>query len=285
MQLAPSLKKRRGFTLIEIIIAMTLFAMIAAMGTTFFVQISRIYKRVTLQNQLLNESEFVMERLRQTIGENTLDYEEYYSHTVDGETNYGQNYGDYGAQFYSGGRSTGENTGSDAIDTNEQTELYLINGTGDHKIIIGREATGTDTDLSAIYAISIAEMEGTDSDVDGIPETWTCASDFTCPDLGTTPNPDDWTDGSGVDDNFIPITPSTITITSLKFYVSPLEDPRKAYAEKTSNVIIQPHVTIVMTAQITKAAALGTYGNTPSIQLETTVSSRVYNDVTSYTNS
>lgn len=289
-----SRKRKRGFTLIEIIIAMTLFAIIAALGTTFFIQVSRIYKRVTLQNELLNETEFVMERLRQTIGENTLDYEEYYNQAQNGPgAEYGYKYGsdtDYGAQFYDSttGRATGTGPDGISIDSNcttpdgnstttgyPQCQLYLINAAGDHKIIFAREETGTDESTDATkYAIAIAEMDGTDeSTVDGIPDTWTCSSDFTsC--AGTPPSAAD----------FIPITPSNMTITSLTFYVSPLKDPRKAFAEKDAEVVIQPHVTIVLTAQLTDEAALGTYGITPEIQLETTVSSRVYNEVTSYVN-
>lgn len=273
-----------GFTLIEIIIAMSLFAIIASLGTTFFIQVSRIYKRVVLQNQLLNEAEFAMERLRHLISQNAIDYEEYYNQSTGGGL-YGANYGDYGKLFYddASGRATGENTGSNPLSTAAQTELYLINGNGDHKIIIAQEYSDTTNTV-----LAMAEMDGTDTSSDtyglnGIPETWTCSSSYTCS-ASDTPNADDLTavDGTIADDDFIPITPSNITIESLTFYISPLEDPRKAFAEKTADVVIQPHVTIVMTASITDEAALGTYGNTPSVQLETTVSSHVYNDVTSY---
>lgn len=276
-------KTKFGFTLIEIIIAMTLFSIIAALGTTFFVQISRIYKRVTLQNELLNETEFAMERIRQIIGQNTIDYEEYYSRNVIGDSLYGQNYGEYGETFYdAGGYATGE--GPDALlDYDAQKELYLINGTGDHKIIFGSEITGEDADGNNLYAIAMTEMDGTDGDLDGIPETWTCSSDYTCNATGPTPDQDDFDDNTNPNnEDFIPITPSNITITRLEFYIAPLKDPRKAFAEKDEEVVVQPRVTIVLEAEITADAALGTYGLPPSIQLETTVSSHVYNEVTSY---
>jgi hypothetical protein len=84
---------------------------------------------------------------------------------------------------------------------------------------------------------------------------------------------------------FVPISPMRTVVKDLRFYVSPLEDPRKAFAETTTTDAIQqqPHITIVMVLQ-PSASEMGSFGGeVPTITLQNTVSSRVYNEVKSYT--
>ena len=84
----------------------------------------------------------------------------------------------------------------------------------------------------------------------------------------------------------VPITPLRTHISSLKFYLAPLEDPRKAFAESdpAHAILQQPHVTIVMTVQ-PAASELGKFigEDPPTLTLQSTVSSRTYREIKSYT--
>jgi hypothetical protein len=84
---------------------------------------------------------------------------------------------------------------------------------------------------------------------------------------------------------FVPISPLRTTVTKLHFYIAPLEDPRKAFAETDPALAIQqqPHVTIVMTLTPAASELTGYAETPPSVTLQNTVSSRVYNEVKSYT--
>lgn len=68
--------------------------------------------------------------------------------------------------------------------------------------------------------------------------------------------------------------------------MAPLEDPRKAFAETDAALQIQQqaHVTIILTVQPSRNALTAYEGQTPKVTLQTTVTSRVYNEVKSYYN-
>lgn len=194
-----------------------------------------------------------------------------------------------------------------------QKELYLINSVGDEKTLMARERIndGHNTipgDADDEYGLSLLRLEGIDENQDDMYETWQCVSNFVCTGTSTSaagtviskPNPLDLSKtishkcatppcskeiiGS---EDFVAITPSNINITSLKFLISPLEDPYKAYAEDDTlgdYILKQPEVTIVITVRPSFKEAYKFYGSFdkfPEITLQTKVTSLVYGEVKS----
>ncbi len=356
---------KKGFTLIEVTIASTIFTIVSLIGVMVFVNITRTQRRITLENAIYEDGRFMMERLGREIRQNAIDYEEYYNKLVE-EGVYGEKYGCYASRFYNPGSdgpengklgtyciatainpgpttpeqnpgctidkttldiNTGQNpylginfpnsTSQDAngmcdknfpgscttpldIALHKQSELYLIDPEGKRKMVF---ALKTFNDIPVVEkALSVVEIDGVDSNQDGIFETWTgsgmgqcttplcCASGYDCSDLQTNGQTlEDSLDATAPNidlfEGFIPISPLRTHVKDLKFYISPLEDPRKAFAESTvaDAVQQQPHVTIVMTLEPAHSELTNFAGNPPSVTLQTTVSSRVYNEVTSFT--
>ncbi|HLG25505.1 MAG TPA: prepilin-type N-terminal cleavage/methylation domain-containing protein [Candidatus Gracilibacteria bacterium] len=179
----------------------------------------------------------------------------------------------------------------------DQSQLFLINSEGTEKIYVAYKKVNDGT--TPEYAVAMLKLSGQDNDTDGVFESWG--------DFSLLPSPPDYSGSCQtgydcdnpmfLDDNltagtaavryagYVPLTPLRTNITSLKFYVSPLEDPRKAFAETNPDDGIQqqPHVTIVMTLQ-PAASELSNFAgdNPPTITIQSTVTSRVYNEVKSY---
>ncbi len=89
----------RGFTLIEVLIAASIFAIIGVLATTIYVNMSRDRQRITSRNLLYDDAQFVLDQLTRQITSNTIDYEEYYNQLVIGG-NPGMNFGHYASTFY-----------------------------------------------------------------------------------------------------------------------------------------------------------------------------------------
>ncbi len=357
-----------GFTLVEVLIAATIFTIVSLIAITVFVNVIRIQRRVQLENAIYEDARVMMERIAREIRQNTVDYEEYYNKAMAQDvgfvslpglnnTNpYGNRYGCYAQRFYNPGSdnafgaqcsdgntpatepgciidktsldiNTGQNpyagTGqantdvSDAnafcdlnfagsvdpscgqpgdVDHSLQSELYLINASGTGKTILARKTITADGENS----LALLKLTGQDQDQDGVDEVWRdcdtslppnnqfcCAQGFDCSALDLTTDSLENTLSYNASNNyigFVPISPSRTDITSLKFYVDPLEDPRKAFAETdpTQGIQQQPHVTVVLTVQPSKASLSGFNGDVPTVTLQTTVTSRVYNEVKSY---
>jgi len=87
--------------------------------------------------------------------------------------------------------------------------------------------------------------------------------------------------------NFVPISPAKLNVTQLDFFITPKDDPRKAYAESAKpingvwvNPHIQPNVIITLKVKLSDDEAKKTIGNNPELKLQTTAASRVFNNVT-----
>ncbi len=162
-----------------------------------------------------------------------------------------------------------------------QNELYLINPQGKEKTLLARKLINDDE-----YALSLLRLTGKDDDNDGIVENWKtcgdfnnlcCSSGFDCYNLGSLES----TLGKDYPNKgFVPISPNRTNVKSLSFYIAPLEDPRKAFAE--SDMQQQPHVTVILTVKPSKSVLQGYSGTPPEITLQSTITSRVDHEIRSF---
>lgn len=350
VQLIRKWKERQGVTLVEVIVASSVFVAVSIIGVTVFVNVMRIQRRIALENAIYEDARFMMERIAREIRYNTIDYEEYYR-----EANgllHGQNYGCYAQAFYNPGSpaaigalcsyptpglaveadpgcvvdkntldvNTGQNpysglggygasdanalcdevyVGSDTNCTVGQPDvdatveqLYLINPEGTQKTYVSRKLVNPGT---GEHAVALLRISGEDTDTDGIVEKWRdtvdkyenyCDTGFNCPSATIDDLNDnlDGSDGADLYDGFVPFTPLRTNVTQLEFFIAPVEDPRKAFAETTVSELIQqqPHVVVAMTVEPAESELQGFAGTPPEVTLQTTITSRVYNEVESY---
>jgi prepilin-type N-terminal cleavage/methylation domain-containing protein len=357
-------RTKKGFTLVELIIATGIFAIFLTSIVTLLVDIYRSTRRIILEDQIYQDQRIMIKQIADLLENNTIDYEEYRRDAVGGslytKSKPGDpipySYGDYGKLFYDFGlggpgllnegaycqgwetditppidtpentpgciidkttidKNTGKNPpiailGNpgdanafcgpntltspcplDLTDLNTQSQLYLINEKGDKKTILGIEPvtkTVDGTDYNE-HVLSTVWLNGMDNDSDDIPDTWTVAGEFDTAagdaglgyliaDLITTKSESD------VYKNFSPISPLRTNILSMKFYVSPLEDPYKAFAETDPAIgtLVQPHITIVMTVEPSASELTNYLGEIPRQTIETTIYSKVKQEVRSY---
>lgn len=104
---------KRGFTLVEILIAVSIFTLAAVIASNILVNVVKLEKKSSIQNAIYEDARILLQELSKEIQSSGIDYEEYYSINVlqsnkpaDGsKTYYGINYGVYGSRFYDPGRS------------------------------------------------------------------------------------------------------------------------------------------------------------------------------------
>lgn len=152
-----------------------------------------------------------------------------------------------------------------------QDELILINAQGDERTVFRlQNMEGGECDQTAGEECRLAQLElvGTDGDGNGIVDTWTCSPLYDC------------ASGSPTIADFKPIIPSSLQIQAFYMYISPMEDPYRAFGE--SNVQAQPQVTFLMTVGLNSATSHGFLGKSPTITLQRTVSTGVYHKIVSY---
>jgi len=100
---------RKGVTLIEALIAVTIFAIVSVVSTGILVSITQLEKKGSIQNSLYEDSRIILQQIVNEIQAGTIDYEEYYSINVlqsgrgDEKTYYGLYNGIYGSRFYDPG--------------------------------------------------------------------------------------------------------------------------------------------------------------------------------------
>lgn len=284
----------QGFTLLETLVAITIFLFLTLIIFSIFSNSLASKRRTEVERLLFEETRILMERIVNEMRNNTIDYEEYWSRfeynaSQTGNEFYGQNYGTYALQFlrdqngdvpesldehHRTDANVGLNASSKALRnaTNlavcqngqvptlpaedsgfAQCELYLISADGLTKTIL---KVFPKTDLDSEYTLKMLKLTGEDSDGDLIPDIWEGTADFS-------------------DFTFQNIQPEELKIVNLQFFVSPLEDPRKAFADFQSNIKIQPHVIVQLTVEPNQKIAAGIRGNPPQITLQTTISTRI----------
>lgn len=338
--------EKKGYTLVEVIIASTIFTMVGVMGLVVFVNVLRIQRKIDLENAIYEDGRFLMERISREIRQNSIDYEEYYNETTGKKL--GEFFGCYAKQFYNPGsdlvlgalcndgypveqkpgctvdKSTLDiNTGEHPYPTLFSTDssfknafcttgtpackkpinymrdrLDLISSDGTQKTIITSKKIKADiVPANDEYAVSMLRLTGKDVNRDGITEKWVDISGGTNFDYSDYCNPgydcdftvsatpeDNLIEGANLFEGFVPISPLRTNVENLQFFVAPMEDPRKAFAETNTaeNIQQQPHVTVVMTLTPSADQLTNFAGEVPKITLQTTVTSRVNNEVKSY---
>lgn len=104
---------RKGFTTIEVLVAMSIFTIAAVIATNLLVDVVNLEKKSSVQNEVYEDARILMQQLTKEIQNGTIDYEEYYSIEVaqaplgiipTGGPFYGINYGVYASRFYDPGK-------------------------------------------------------------------------------------------------------------------------------------------------------------------------------------
>ncbi len=105
---------KRGFTLMEALIAASVFGMLSIIGATIFINISQSQRSTESYSALYEDARVIMENLANEIRNGTVDYEEYYNieytNPIGGQTYYGINRGVYASRFYDPGYTMDCNT-------------------------------------------------------------------------------------------------------------------------------------------------------------------------------
>ncbi|MBD3360510.1 hypothetical protein GF366_01780 [Candidatus Peregrinibacteria bacterium] len=104
-------KKIKGVTLVEVLIAVGLFAVVATVSGNILVSIVQLEQKSSVQNAIYEDLRIILQQLTNEIQEGTIDYEEYYNYYVIQQEEkfalYGINYGVYGSRFYDPGKNLG----------------------------------------------------------------------------------------------------------------------------------------------------------------------------------
>lgn len=101
---------KRGFTIAEVLIAISIFVIVATISTSILIRTVNMEKLTDIRNTMMDDARVFMEQMTSLINSGAIDYEEYYNIYVVqvGKTDltkiaYGVYYGAYGSRFYSGG--------------------------------------------------------------------------------------------------------------------------------------------------------------------------------------
>lgn len=103
---------KKGVTLIEVMIAISLFTLVSVISSNVLLDIVRLEKQSSVQNAMYEDLRIILQQLTNEIAQGVIDYEEYYSVCViqDGcgtqnPAYYGLHYGVYGSRFFDPGSS------------------------------------------------------------------------------------------------------------------------------------------------------------------------------------
>lgn len=118
--------QKKAFTLIEMVVSLTVFTVIVTIGANVYVTAARGQKRANLEASIYNESRAIIDKLSREIRHKTIDYDEYYNQKIikadaapDAKIAYGANFGEYGKNFYDPGWHYGSPAQPDRYAQNE----------------------------------------------------------------------------------------------------------------------------------------------------------------------
>lgn len=100
---------KKGVSLIEVLIAISLFAIVAVVSSNILIDIVQLEKKNSIQNAIYEDLRMMLQMITKEIQTGTLDYEEYYNYCViqdaDAGSFFGINHGVYGSRFYDPGKT------------------------------------------------------------------------------------------------------------------------------------------------------------------------------------
>jgi type II secretory pathway pseudopilin PulG len=105
-------KSKQGLTLVELLVAVSLFSAVGLMVVTLFINVTSIQARLSLENAINEDARFMMERISRAVRNNAVDYEEYFNKAMEPDNQYGDLYGCYSAQFFNPGLGEAGNEAS-----------------------------------------------------------------------------------------------------------------------------------------------------------------------------
>lgn len=155
------MKKPSGFTLVEVLIAISLFSLVAVIASNILVDVFRLEQKSQIENGIYEDVRLMMQVLTDEIQNGTIDYEEYFNINVAQEAQaqklYGINYGIYASRFYDPGRRFDDRDAENPPDLGlecsiiegDECEIYWTNSTD---LNTGRNpfnGNGTETDINA----------------------------------------------------------------------------------------------------------------------------------------
>lgn len=236
----------RGYTLIELIVSMTIFSVVIVIAVGAFVRVQHVSQKTTAQRRVEQDARFNLEQLARQIRSSKIDY-----------------------NFYT---------------LNANNPVCVVNSvTGSTKVLallVTQAGTGgTPTTKRIFYYYKTPSVVGGVT-VPG--QVWT----ITMSDLTATPscdaviNPLASTSGRQVAQQ----NADTVNVTALQFYVNPVSDPYipKAQPVPIENNT-HPRVTVVWSASIgTSGGNLTQQVNYSAATFEMTISSRAYPTSTTY---
>lgn len=328
----------KGMTLVEVLIAISLFTLAALISTNILVEVVKLVKRTSVENAIYEDVRIVMQQLKAEIQGGTIDYDEYFSVCViqnacNNLTNakYGIYHGVYGSRFYdpgkrslpgdaenpkdlgiecsypdplgdkeceityalSGDLNTGQNPFAGSAEADKASafceegkgicdgekavvvkdQLFLINSNGTRKTILGRKRINNND-----YALGKIVLKGEDTDQNGLMDKFECSEEYKCDPVAIKDDLEAQFEASST--QFVPITPLRSSVKSLKFVISPVEDPYKAYAE--DGVRTHPKVTIILTLDLSAEFEEKYPGDFQEFTVQTTVAAGLTERIESY---
>ncbi len=96
---------KKGFTLVEMLVAVSIFAIVAVISSNILVDVVQVEKKSSIQNAFFQDARIILQQLTNEIQAGTIDYEEYFNQNVVDSIYYGINYGAYSSRFYAPGKS------------------------------------------------------------------------------------------------------------------------------------------------------------------------------------
>jgi prepilin-type N-terminal cleavage/methylation domain-containing protein len=100
--------KKKAFTLPEVLIAVSLFAIVATISSTIYLDLVNLEKKSVVHEVFFEDGKIILQQISNLIQDGAIDYEEYFSKYVLAKNNeineFGRNYGVYSSRFYDPGR-------------------------------------------------------------------------------------------------------------------------------------------------------------------------------------
>ncbi len=152
------MKNIRGISLVEVLIAISLFAFVAVASSDVLVDSTKFERKSSIADAVYYESQIMMHKLTKEIQTGTIDYEEYYNYCViqgagaGGDVYFGINHGVYGSRFYDPGKSL------DGLATKNPKDLGLEcsypSGGGSECEVVYTLSTDLNTGQNPFYGIA-----------------------------------------------------------------------------------------------------------------------------------